>query len=39
MAEQVPLKADDRLLAVTTIGFDIAALSFICRCSAAPRSY
>ena len=26
MAEQVPLKPDDRLLAVTTIGFDIAAL-------------
>ena len=26
MAEQVPLTADDRLLAVTTIGFDIAAL-------------
>ena len=26
MQEQVPLTADDRLLAVTTIGFDIAAL-------------
>ena len=26
MAEQVPLTPDDRLLAVTTIGFDIAAL-------------
>ena len=26
MREQVPLTADDRLLAVTTIGFDIAAL-------------
>ena len=26
MAEQLPLTADDRLLAVTTIGFDIAAL-------------
>ena len=26
MAEQVPLAPDDRLLAVTTIGFDIAAL-------------
>src|SRR6185503_17969012 len=26
MAEQVELTADDRLLAVTTIGFDIAAL-------------
>src|SRR5262245_5702106 len=26
MGEQIPLAADDRLLAVTTIGFDIAAL-------------
>ena len=26
MAEQIPLEPDDRLLAVTTIGFDIAAL-------------
>src|SRR5262249_30608852 len=26
MQEQVPLSADDRLMAVTTIGFDIAAL-------------
>ena len=26
MQEQVPLSGEDRLLAVTTIGFDIAAL-------------
>ena len=26
MAEQMPLTCDDRLLAVTTIGFDIAVL-------------